>query len=820
MKFTTTASVRRGSRTGARMRWRSLASFLVMCCMCGVVFAGEEWSDSDLTIYGTTSPEATYVKQMNGESLSAANITLGTEQGSASIVAVNNSTISASGTFYLGKEASPGYGNLAATVFLTNSTLSCADLYLGSGVAVNANKPLSIEIGPGGVVNCAKITRYCGRNPIVNFTGGRMIFSGDDHWWNQGRKYRSLVTVEENTWNSKWPNGGPIFRGVGAPIDIEVNKYRELACGWGSRTFKLTGNGGLVKRGSGTLIWEWRTTNSGTFSPSVDYTGDTVVKGGGIVLLNDQDVTKTYATPSASALKLEAGTWFNLYGHPASFLGVSGAGTLKNTVIDTDTPTTPTTLTLGASNGDGEFSPATVIGSFDIVKLGTGTLTIGVSSLDGSLYASNGTVRVASGTSFRCNAIVADGAALDLRGAHVTCNTLTLANCATIIKDENTVIDCSVVVGDDAEWIGGRLSAFGDVSKTGNGTLTLYGPSAKATGSVAIAEGTVVCRPVTSFAGKYYVLRYYGDADKNPSRWESDPYFGVSFSEFSLYGVNGERVNRGAYTYNKLPVASTQTQGGDCGGINDATQLAECEVAVWMPNQNEYFQPNGTSPAAAFDGNLDAGLWNVFYQARWNNIVFRIPDGSPDVVAFTFTTDMVPSRRPTQWSLSGSADGVNWTVLANNATNTDDVAAWTFLTNSTPDTARTEYSLQLLDRLPAGSAAFAPFGNAELSVASGAALDFESAEMEIACLKVDMDAGGGSITRFTPAENGIIDLVSSSQIAVDDEIPLTIGQVSSPMNFRSWTVKVNGVVREDLRIRWRNGRLYVSPIYGMTLIVF
>jgi hypothetical protein len=181
---------------------------------------------------------------------------------------------------------------------------------------------------------------------------------------------------------------------------------------------------------------------------------------------------------------------------------------------------------------------------------------------------------------------------------------------------------------------------------------------------------------------------------------------------------------------------------------------------------------------------------------------------------------MVPSRRPTQWSLSGSADGVNWTVLANNATNTDDVAAWTFLTNSTPDTARTEYSLQLLDRLPAGSAAFAPFGNAELSVASGAALDFESAEMEIACLKVDMDAGGGSITRFTPAENGIIDLVSSSQIAVDDEIPLTIGQVSSPMNFRSWTVKVNGVVREDLRIRWRNGRLYVSPIYGMTLIVF
>ncbi len=768
---------------------------------------GEDWSGNDLVIHGTTSPETAYVKRMNGESLSAANITLGTEQGSASLVATN-STISASGEFCIGKEASPGYGNLAATVVLTNSTLSCQTLRLGSGVARNEGRPLSMEIGPGSVVVCANVKRYCGRNPVVEFTGGRMVFRGDDDWWQSGRAYRSLVWVEENTWNGQWPNGGPVFRGVGAPIDIEVNKYRELACGWGARSFTLTGNGGLVKRGSGTLIWEWRTSNnSGEFVPVVDYSGDTVVKGGGIVLLNDQNVPKTYATPIASALKLESGTWFNLYGHPASFLGVSGAGTLKNTIIDTDTPTTPTTLTLGASGGDGEFSPATVIGSLDIVKLGTGTLTIGVAGLDGSLYASNGTIRISSGASFRCNAIIADGAALDLRGAHVTCDTLSLSNGATIIKDADTVIDCAVVVDNDTEWVGGRLSVFGDVSKTGSGTLTLYGPSAKTAGSVEIAEGAVVCRPVASFAGTYYILQYYGDADKNPNGWESDPYYGVSFSEFLLYGVNGERVNRGEYTYNKVPVAATQTQGGDCGGIDDATQLAEREVAVWMPNQNEYFQPRGTSPATVFDGNIDAGLWNVFYHARWNNIAFRIPDGSPDVAAFSFATDMIPSRRPTQWRLQGSADGVNWTTLANNATNTDDVAAWTFLTNSTPDTARTEYKLALLDRLPAGSANYAPFGGAEVSVASGATLDFDSAEMKISGLKVDLDAGAGTITRFTPAANGVVDIVSASPVAAGAVLPLTVSQVASPQNFQTWIVKVNGAVNDGKGIRWRNGSL-------------
>ncbi|MBP5543333.1 MAG: hypothetical protein ILM98_04610 [Kiritimatiellae bacterium] len=816
MKCTTLIAAKAALTASKAINGRTLSglSSIALAATAGALFAGEDWSGSDLTIHGTTSPETTYVKQMNGDSLSAANITLGTEQGSASIVALD-STISASGEFCLGKEASPGYGNLASTFFLTNSTLSCSTLKLGHDVKRNANGPLSLEIGPGSVVTCDIAYRYCGRDPVVEFTGGRMVFQGDD-WWQQGRKYKSLIKVEGHDWSGGWPNYGVIFRGVDNPIDIELNKYRELSLGYSGRTLTLTGNGGLVKRGSGTLIW-----TSTDAALEADYTGDTVVKGGGIVIYNTSwSSAQNYQTPSASALKLESGTWFNLNGHPASFLGVSGAGTLKNTVIDTDTPTTPTTLTLGASDGDGEFSPATVIGPLDIVKLGSGTLTIVVSSLDGSLYASNGTVRVAFGTSFTCDAIVADGAALDLRGAHVTCDTLTLANCATIIKDANTVIDCTVVVDNDTEWVGGRLSAFGDVSKTGSGTLTLYGPSAKAAGSVEIAEGAVVCKPASTFAGKYYRLQWYGDADKNPNGWESNPYYGVSFSEFSLYGVNGERANRGAYAYTELPVAATQTQGGDCGGIDDAAQLAECEVAVWMPHHDAYFttNPKHTSPAVIFDGNVEDGLWNVFYRDRWNYLVFRIPNGSPDVAAFTFATDMVPSRRPTQWGLAGSTDGVNWTALANNATNTDDVAAWTFLTNSTPDTARTEYSLQLLDRLPASSAAYAPFGGAEVSVASGATLDFDSAEMEISRLKVDMDAGGGTITRFTPAENGMVEIVSASSVAGDVVLPLTVSHLGSPQNLGTWTVRVNGSVNGGKRIRWRNGSLCVGAL-GTTFLV-
>ena len=132
------------------------------------------------------------------------------------------------------------------------------------------------------------------------------------------------------------------------------------------------------------------------------------------------------------------------------------------------------------------------------------------------------------------------------------------------------------------------------------------------------------------------------------------------------------------------------------------------------------------------------------------------------------------------------------------------------LTNSTPATARTEYNIQLLDKLPAASANYAPFGDAEVSVADGATLDFASAEMTLSRLNVDLDANGGTITRCTPATNGVINLSATSPVASGRAIPLTVTEMASPNNLKSWTVRVNGVERADLGVRWSNGVLRVS----------
>ena len=787
-----------GNLMGGR-RLRVGVALAIVFCAGGWAVAGEAWDGSNLTIYGSSDPTDVYVKRVDNETLSAGWIKIGTELGCASLVAVD-STIDLSGSVYVGWEQSPGYTNtagsttaaLTASLLLTNTALTCAQDFI-LGYKVQTSGPLSAEIGSNSVVTCRRIFRSANPNPTLSFTGGRMVFSTVSG-------YGYLCQVEGSTWNGGWPNGGITIRGDGAPIDVEVQGEKKLAGGWSIRALDLRGDGGFIKRGTGKLLWGWYTygSNNGYMGLTVDYTGDTVIKAGGIELATPSSVEKkqiTYKTAAASALKIEAGAWFDFAGNPASFLGVSGAGTLTNSSA------TATTLTLGSSGGDGEFSPAISGGPFDVVKTGAGTLTVTASFIDGNLYVSNGTVKVSAGTSLKVKDVrVEPYATLDVRGAHIECDVLSAPRSAHILWDADTVFDCTVDMDEDGSFAAGRYGFSGTLRKTGEGTLTLLGPCAKDSGGISVEGGTMVCKPASTWAGKYFRLKYYGDASK-------DTHTGVSFSEFALYGTDGNRVNEGAYSYTDLPAGPKQKYGGS-GGIDDATQLAECEVAVWMPNHDGFFQHNSNPPNNAFDGKRSTTFRNTWYWNDSNQIVFRVTNSAPEVIGFSFTTDDHPERRPTQWKLWGSVDGAAWTPLADNVTNTDDAVTWTYLTNSTPDTARTEYNIYPLVSL-AASPAYAPFGDVEVSVGSGATLDLESAEMSLSRLKVNLDAGAGTITRFTPAMGGTIDLCSSSPVTVGRTIPLSATEVSSPTNLKSWTVKVNGAVRSDLGVRWNDGVLRV-----------
>ncbi len=68
----------------ARVGGSKLAALLaVAVSVAGGTFAGEEWSGTSLTIYGSRDPDVVYEKLMDGETLTAYWVKVGTEAGSA-----------------------------------------------------------------------------------------------------------------------------------------------------------------------------------------------------------------------------------------------------------------------------------------------------------------------------------------------------------------------------------------------------------------------------------------------------------------------------------------------------------------------------------------------------------------------------------------------------------------------------------------------------------------------------------------------------------------------------------------------------------------
>ncbi|MDO5320403.1 MAG: hypothetical protein Q4G65_17390, partial [bacterium] len=559
--------------------------------------------------------------------------------------------------------------------------------------------------------------------------------------------------------------------------------------------------------------WE----SSNYINRAVTYSGDTIVQAGGIKLSTWSTASKAQVaneTPTNSMLVVESGAFFDVNGETATFAGVRGEGLVTNSAETAGTFLFNTTNSV-------LFAPAQVAGRVDVVQKGAGVLTVGTTSLgDGTLYVSNGTAKVTSPTFTAERIVVARGATLDIRGVTLEGVELVVEPGSNIRQDATGAQSYTVAADEDVTYVAGLFASGGTLTKTGSGTATLIGSCAKEAGTVAVREGRVVCKPASTYAGKFFRLNYYGDAAGSTSA-------GVSFSEFSLYGVSGGRVNCGPYVYRGIgpySQAAAQEAGikhlqyGGWDGITDATTLAEYDVAAWRGTSSSYFfsHNEARSPAMVFDGKTSTLLHNTYYWNGSNVIVFRMPADTADVMGFTFTTSVAPTQRPCFWRLEGSFDGATWTMLASNASGVSKQD----MIDSTPTTAYTEYNggvPYLLTNV--AWTAGAPFGAAKVSVAAGATLEFESEQLEIAALEVDLAAGAGTITRFTPVENGALYLTNlvAGTTFIGHALSLSVPTVVHADNLKTWKVYVDGTERPDLGVRAGAGTLSVVGS-GMLLI--
>ena len=195
----------------------------------------------------------------------------------------------------------------------------------------------------------------------------------------------------------------------------------------------------------------------------------------------------------------------------------------------------------------------------------------------------------------------------------------------------------------------------------------------------------------------------------------------------------------------------------------------------------------------------------------WVKYMMRVTNGTPEIASFDiagrFSTSLANGnqyRQPTQWTMEGSVDGVNWDVLTN--------MSWTAaITGGTWYSDTTGCYNTLGGRrwqdgksfpirgTPETPASFNVLGNCEsVSVAPGAILERQGvAPVTINSLSIDSN-GFGKIDGFTFAESGSLEIKGLGKVSSARDIPGEFANASGLANLsgRGWNVYENGNFRK------------------------
>ena len=703
--------------------------------------------------------------------------------------------------FYVFKqEAALAEGFTPRCSLTVEGKLICRTLYLSGGLDVNASDLTAdtTVVTNRGTLNVSRVQAAAGGWNTLVFDGGSLTAKTEVDAIFQATGYAYSYSAGKNVYLVPY-----LFVTCtdSNPLDLTLETDRNLCSGYDYRPVKFTGAGGLVKRGAGILTFTHNKSTQDDISTRYDITGATTVKGGGIKIVDD------WFVPGRGALVLEAaGTTYDLNGVTAleknAFTGATGLGSIVNT------SNVLATVIFGYGNESADLNVA--IGErVNVRKIGTGTLTVGAnaSAFAGDLTVAGGTVKLAADLANLGQVVVTNGATLDVRGHAFGCASLVRCAGATILADEKS----SVTIGgaDAGEMsLPAKLTAF---EKTGAGTMTAWGACDVADG-VTVSAGTLLVRP-RDYDGKFYRIMLYANLGYPKNTL-------ISLAEFTFVDADGNRIDIPNCFWNSIDGSSKKY--GNYDGIDDASTLAECETQLWGKGSS-YCEivKDGEGPTNLFDNVVSTshGWWNYWDSA---NIVVRLPSAAATVAGYKMTR-AGDSNAPLTWSLEGSTDGKEWTMLDDkriwDLTDADQLAA---ATNAVP-AQKAEYNGGVPYYLSAltNNTNFAPFGSlTPVKVASGATYAAVDPTTKLDALSVDFGATGkGVVSNFTVVANGELTVANYDKSMGVAEVPLTFCDMKGTSNFKTWKILVDGVTPEGYTVRWRDGKLYVAPKQGLLLIV-
>ena len=202
----------------------------------------------------------------------------------------------------------------------------------------------------------------------------------------------------------------------------------------------------------------------------------------------------------------------------------------------------------------------------------------------------------------------------------------------------------------------------------------------------------------------------------------------------------------------------------------------------------------------------------------WQGFICRLSEGTPVTRYDMMYAGGLNSREVTKWTLEGSLDGLNWTLLHSASYDASPVTAvhrW-YSTNKDEE-----------NRLPGEGFAIVATnadryvsGPISMGVNAGATL-VSDAEVAVNEIVYDAAKGGGSLDGFAFAESGTFRIVNAASDKVQAlDLPMTFGtNVSGQENVAGWSVVLNGTAMGSRRTVTATPDGFKMTSSGLMLII-
>ena len=357
---------------------------------------------------------------------------------------------------------------------------------------------------------------------------------------------------------------------------------------------------------------------------------------------------------------------------------------------------------------------------------------------------------------------------------------------------------------------GGAIS----LAKEGSGTWIVSGTN-DIRGDIAVKAGTLILQNIN---GLPYTWHKWQIRSNYATSTVSDGYTGrIRPCEFGLFNSNGARINRDlAY----------------CEEYQDL-EPGQAAYATHLKRYGSVYVPEGiTALARLFDGkSSNAGL-RIAYRTvpndqktelvpqvdkpeTWLNFMMRLAEGAGEAASWDYsdyygTTGVEGTTR--QWNIKtsalyGSANGANWELLslAANVPIRENKQLWAFDGRQVTTTGAHTNCNTIASRVAQNAYPFLPNMSGAVSVASGAVLECQGAQITFSKLKLDA-AGAGTIKNAAFAANGEI-AVENVQTKADMVFSSLFDGCADVDNLAGWTIRENGKVSTHLRAEVHGGEL-------------